>query len=102
MHLLIQATQGHGRTFLRVFLLALMGCCAACTDPGPSDEKLAAVGFKNWLADAEAGIREGCHGLGMLKHSEFTCAELMRYAARGDPASRVIRVAQPKDCFADV
>ena len=34
----------------------------------------------------------------MLKHSEFSCAELMDYAARGDVASRMVRSARTQDC----
>ncbi len=66
---------------------------ASCQDSGPSDGERAVAFLADWFAKASAGQRgdELCHGLGTLKHPQFTCAEMLAYAAEIDGASRTIK-----------
>jgi len=84
--------------------VALCVVAAACADRA-AERRAEIAGFLiEWFDQAQAGARgdDLCHGLGLLKHSEFTCADMLTHAAQIDPASRSSPVIQPIDCFAGV
>ncbi len=83
------------------FLAILVFLTQAC---GPSPEEAAVAFADGWFARATAGERSDdlCHGLGLLKHPQFTCAELLDHAARIEPRERTLVEINHPDCFADV
>ncbi len=77
---------------------------AACTDQAALDRDAALAFLGDWFDQANAGAREEslCHAFGVLKHPEFTCADMLEHAARVDPATRTIASISPMACFGDV
>ncbi len=58
----------------------------------------------DWFARAASGARteEECHGLGLLKHPQFTCAEYLDHASRVDAATREVQAIVERDAFGGV
>lgn len=75
-----------------------------CSEPGPSPEEASLTHLQQWFSNAAEGARGDhlCHGLGMLKHAEFSCSELLDYAAKVDRTTRTIVEIVPQDCFGGV
>ncbi len=80
-------------------MLLCTGCAPAAD---PAEEALAYA--EQWFGQAAAGARGEhlCHALGLLKHAQFTCDELLEHAARIEPASRELTQARPRECMAEV
>ncbi len=70
--------------------------------PDPQAESLAYLA--NWFQQADQGSRDEnlCHGLGLLKHAQFTCAQMLEAAAKIDPNERQIGRFRAHDCFHSV
>lgn len=85
-------------------LLSLPLLLQACGDAGPSPRDASLAHMQSWFAAADQGNRADtlCHGLGMLKHSDFSCAELLDYASRVDGSTRTIARISEQDCFQGV
>ena len=81
-------------------VVPLIGALSACEAP-PSLEQQAPNFAAGWFAAARDGQRNDtlCHGLGALKHPEFTCAEQLEHAAAVQPESRVLARTRLRDCF---
>lgn len=55
-----------------------------------------------WLtAPFEAGDKR-CHGLGLLKHPEFSCSDMQAYAHRVAPDSRTLEAVKVHDCVVNI
>ena len=82
-----------------VTCLVLAGC-----DSGPSPEQQAVAHALTWFEAAHDGQRDDrwCHGLGLLKHPTFSCAEYLEQAAGITLASRSVSEITPMDCYQDV
>ncbi|MEM7079170.1 MAG: hypothetical protein AAF513_11130 [Pseudomonadota bacterium] len=83
-----------------VALLSLL--LQACGESGPVLEDAAQAHLQSWFAQAREGRRDEtlCHGLGLLKHDQFTCAEYLEHAA--PITARVATAVRTRDCFVDV
>ena len=92
-HLILRALPSVQRLFFTTLCTLLL---AACQEQGPGIEVRSAELMLTWFAAAQRGERDDnlCHGLGVLKHQEFTCADMLDYASRIDPESR--HVGQPR------
>jgi hypothetical protein len=84
--------------------LAISLLLFSCAERQPPIDQQIATYLDAWFAAAESGARDDalCHGLGLLKHKQFTCAEYLEHAARVDGATRHIESITPTDCFAKV
>ena len=89
------------RAAARLALIGLLVTLFACADSGPSLEDQALTHARVWFQNAEDGARDDslCHGLGLLKHAQFTCAQYLEHAARIDPSSREVVSITPHDSF---
>ena len=76
---------------------------AAC-DSGPTPEQQAVAHALKWFAAAHDGHRDDswCHGLGLLKHPSYSCADYLNQAAGITLESRSVIDVTPMDCYADV
>ncbi len=86
----------------QIFLL-LVGLLGAC-DSGPAPEQLAVSYLLTWFEQAEQGMRDDelCHGLGLLKHPTYTCADYLQSAANITLSSRGVAAVTPMDCYQDI
>jgi hypothetical protein len=77
---------------------------SGCGERQPDLRQLAPEFVTAWFDAAAAGAAgdEHCHGLGLLKHPEFTCDDMLDHARRIDPESRVIEKIATRDCVAGV
>ena len=77
---------------------------AASCSQGPDPQTRSLTFLAQWFDQASAGERDEnlCHGLGLLKHPQFSCIEMLDYAARGDAASRTLTAFTKEDCVQDV
>lgn len=84
--------------------LLLAATLLACAERQPPLSDQITTYLDGWFAAAESGARDDdlCHGLGLLKHSQFSCAEYLEHAARVNPTTRAISSITPTDCFAKV
>ena len=94
------------KTFWEVFrgllIFSLSFAAVSCGPPEPTFEESGAVFLRDWF---QAGVVEDdsrCHGMGVLKHQEFSCMDMQNYAARIDPNSRKIMSTQAHECFGSV
>lgn len=92
------------RPVRHVALVLVAACLAACGDATPTSDIAAQQFLEGWFARTRAPIEPDnmCHGLGMLKHSTFACAEIVAHAGRVTPASRTLTRAVTRDCFESV
>lgn len=88
------------RNTLSLCLGALLVGCAPQVDTQAESLAFAA----QWFKQATAGAQDEnlCHGLGLLKNPQFSCAEMLGYAARVDLAERSVSHFKPHDCFQTV
>ena len=77
---------------------------AACEDRQAQLHQQSLAFVSDWFAQAAAGARDDslCHGLGVLKHPEITCAEMLEHAGRVDADTRRVTSLNTPDCFAGV
>ncbi len=82
--------------------LLVVGLGACQPQPDPQAESLNYLA--GWFQKAGAGERgdDLCHGLGLLKHAQFSCADMLAGAAKIDPARRTIGRFKARDCFESV
>jgi len=95
---------------LQVWLLS------ACT-PAADPHAQAAAYANQWFAQAssiaqqepaETAAHQGnthdhlCHAMGLLKHPQFSCSELLQHAARINPQSRQLSSNQTRKCVGSV
>lgn len=73
-----------------------------CTPPQPKLEEIADDFLTTWFSEPPKDDDNRCHGLGTLKHNEFTCLDMQQFAARVDPARRTLVAQRAHDCFARV
>ena len=87
---------------LATFIVASLGVASCAPPEDPQADSLSYLA--SWFTEAANGTREDslCHGLGLLKHSDFTCSQMLDYAASVDPESRQVTHFSAKDCFAKV
>ena len=93
------------RTRYRLVLAALVATLlASCQDGGPSDAERATAFLETWFTKASAGQRgdELCHGLGTLKHPQFSCADMLTFAADVDGSTRTYQPTRLLKDFAGV
>ena len=85
------------------WLLGLIVLAASCSQ-GPDPKQRSLEFLAQWFNQAASGAREDslCHGLGLLKHPQFSCVEMLEFAARGDQGSRVVTGFSTDDCMQDV
>ncbi|XOV85044.1 MAG: hypothetical protein ACFHXK_07930 [bacterium] len=83
---------------------ALVVLLSACGDKAAELHNASLAHAQQWFAAAAAGAvdEENCHGLGLLKHPQVTCAEMLEFAAEVDGAKRQIVDIRTRDCFASV
>ncbi|MEM9621377.1 MAG: hypothetical protein AAF993_06990 [Pseudomonadota bacterium] len=87
----------------RLLTLGLVTLLAACsTEPPPAT--LAEQFTLSWFTQAHQDVRGEhlCHALGLLKHPQFTCDELLDHAADIIPDSRELVSITPRECIGDV
>ncbi len=84
-------------------------CClallaTACADKQAEQKTAITTFLTDWYTQAREGKRDDslCHGLGLLKHPDFTCADMLEAAATIDPATQQIEQIKAIDCFAGV
>jgi len=84
--------------------LALCALMFACEDPQATLQTQSLVYIQDWFNQAHLGNRDPnlCHGLGVLKHPEITCLEMLEHAASVAPESRQVNALTPRDCFGKV
>lgn len=84
--------------------VALCFMAAACEDRQAQLQQQSLSFVGEWFAQAAAGATDDslCHGLGLLKHAEITCAEMLEHAGRVEASSRRVTSLTTRDCFADV
>ncbi len=85
---------------------------SGCVDDRSSFESQSQVFLADWFDNAtllaHSGVNLGtpqdapCHGLGLLKHAEYSCSDMLSNAAQVDPSSRTLQSVLAIDCFADV
>lgn len=85
-------------------MVVLCVLATACVDKQAQTREQSLAFITGWFADASAGKRDDtlCHGLGVMKHPEVSCADMLEHAARVEPASRVVETVRSLDCFSDI
>lgn len=80
-----------------LFLLALGGC----SDPKPSLEDAALTYLNQWFVKSSEPVEDDsrCHGLGLLKHPEFSCLDMQTYAANINNDTRHVVATRPRECM---
>lgn len=86
------------------FGLLLILLLSACTDPVKQRETASLTFIQGWFQAASQGSRSEdlCHGLGLLKHKAFSCADMLEAASQINPESREIIALVPQECFSGV
>ena len=76
---------------------------ASCSSSEQASQQ-AAQAFETWTQSARAGARDEalCHGLGLIKHPAFTCADMLTYAAQVNPSSRQYSAWRARECVETV
>lgn len=74
----------------------------ACGPTEPTFEESGAVFLSQWFAQGVVENDNRCHGMGVLKHQEFSCLDMQTYAAKIDAASRTITSVQHHECFGSI
>lgn len=89
---------------LQALLCTALLLVLGCADSKAEQSARIKIFLDQWYSQAHQGSRQDtlCHGLGMLKHPQFTCAELLEAAATVAPNDFNIDSIIPMDCFADV
>ncbi len=88
-------------------LLLWSSACLAtqgCSDHQATEQAERLAFVSQWFDQANQGVREEglCHGLGLLKHPEFSCAQMLDHAAQVDPETRNLTGTSMHDCFGGV
>lgn len=83
-------------------LLLLLGIGLLACSPAENDHQSALAFTQGWFDQARAGVRDEalCHGLGLLKHPPFSCADLLDHAAQ--VKQRNLTAVTPMDCMESV
>lgn len=79
-------------------ILTLFGCGPA----EPDFEEAASSFLRQWFSEGVVAQDNRCHGMGTLKHPEFTCLDMQTFASRIDPTTRIIERANRHDCFGSI
>jgi len=85
-------------------MMSLVMFVTACTDKEAQLQDASLAHAQQWFALAGTGADgdENCHGLGLLKHPDVSCAQMLSFASRVDSASRQITGINTRDCFESV
>lgn len=57
---------------------------------------------RTWLTDPIETGDTRCHGLGLLKHPEFSCTQMQTYAHRVESTSRSLTAITAHDCIGNI
>lgn len=85
-------------------MVALCVLAAACVDKQAQTSEQSLTFLTGWFDEASSGKRDDalCHGLGVMKHPEVSCADMLEHAGRVEPTSRVVQTVRALDCFSDI
>jgi hypothetical protein len=92
---------------MRLLLTLLLATLFSASGCGPSQRPLASAGVadefaRKWLTDAIETGDARCHGLGLLKHPEFSCEQMQTYAHRIQSTSRTLTAITEHDCVGNI
>jgi hypothetical protein len=84
--------------------VALFVVASGCEDSAAKLQVEVRDFLNGWYDQAAAGARDEalCHGLGLLKHPEFTCTDMLEHASHIDRNTSSLPSITPLDCFAGV
>jgi hypothetical protein len=87
---------------LATLLVVSLGVASCAPQEDPQANSLNYLA--SWFSQAASGARDDalCHGLGLLKHNNFSCSQMLDYAASVDPERRQVTRFAAKDCFEKV
>ena len=88
--------------FRGLLIFFLSYTAASCGPPGPTYEEAGAVFLSEWFQQGVLEDENRCHGMGVLKHQEFSCLDMQSYASKIEPGTRSIASVREHECFGSV
>jgi hypothetical protein len=82
----------------------LLSFFSGCTERQAELQSTITTFLDDWYTQAQAGNRDDnlCHGMGLLKHPELSCKQMLASAATIDTSSQHIEAIKPIECFSGV